>query len=124
VDCRFYCNFVQNIKNMTALERATAILPDMSQNELAQLVQRAAQKIAVDFPGIEKTPGVCGGSACIIRTRIPVWSLIEYIQIGVGEEALLQNFPTLRAQDLANAWAYYVANKVEIDREIQENNND
>jgi uncharacterized protein (DUF433 family) len=124
VDCRFYCNFVQNIKNMTALERATAILPDMSQNELAQLVQRAAQKIAVDFPGIEKTPGVCGGSACIIRTRIPVWSLIEYIQIGVGEEALLQNFPTLRAQDLANAWAYYVANKAEIDREIQENNED
>jgi uncharacterized protein (DUF433 family) len=124
VNCHFYCNFVQNIKNMTALERATAILPDMSQNEVAQLVQRAAQKIAVDFPGIEKTPGVCGGSACIIRTRIPVWSLIEYMQIGVGEEALLQNFPTLRAQDLANAWAYYVANKVEIDREIQENNND
>ena len=107
---------------MNALERATAILPDMSQSEIAQLVQRAARKISADFPGIEKTPGVCGGSACIIRTRIPVWSIIEYIQMGVGQDKMLQNFPTLRAQDLANAWAYYEANKEEIDRDIIGNN--
>ena len=109
---------------MTALERATAILPDMSQSEIAQLVQRATRRIAEDFPGIEKTPGVCGGSACIIRTRIPVWSIIEYMQMGVGKEKLLQNFPTLRAQDLANAWAYYDANKEEVDHEIMQNNED
>jgi uncharacterized protein (DUF433 family) len=23
--------------------------------------------------GIERTPGVCGGDACIAGTRIPVW---------------------------------------------------
>ena len=109
---------------MTALEKATAILPDMSQSEIAQLVQRAARAIAAGFPGIEKTPGVCGGSACIISTRIPVWSIIEYIQMGVFEENLLQNFPTLRAQDLANARAYYDANKAEIDAEIIENSKD
>ncbi len=109
---------------MTALERATAILPDMSQKEIAQLVQRAARKIAADFPGIEKTPGVCGGSACIIRTRIPVWSVIEYIQMGVAQDKMLQNFPTLRAQDLTNAWAYYDANQEEIDHEIIENKED
>lgn len=109
---------------MTALEKATAILPEMSKSEIAQLVQRAYMAIAPAFPGIEKTPGVCGGSACIIRTRIPVWSIIEYMQLGVGKEQLLQNFPTLRAQDLANAWAYYDANKEEIDAEIRENNED
>lgn len=109
---------------MTALEKATAILPDMSQDELAQLVQAAARAIAADFPGIEKTPGVCGGSACIIRTRIPVWSIIEYIQMGVTEEKILQNFPTLRSQDLANAQAYYDANKEEIALEILENSKD
>lgn len=109
---------------MTALEKATAILPNMSQSEIAQLVQMAASRISEDFPGIEKTSGVCGGSACIIRTRIPVWSIIEYIQLGVAKEKLLQNFPTLRAQDLANAWAYYDANKDEIDLEIKENNED
>ncbi len=107
---------------MTALEKVTALLPGMSDSDIAQVVQRAAQKIASDFPGIEKTPGVCGGSACIIRTRIPVWSLVEYQQMGVGKERLLKNFPSLRAQDLANAWAYYEANKAEIDREIAENN--
>lgn len=109
---------------MTLLEEATTILPKMSNSEIAQLVQAASQKIAIDFPGIEKTPNVCGGSACIIRTRIPVWSIVEYMLVGVEKEKLLLNFPTLRAQDLANAWAYYDANKVEIDAEIAENNAD
>lgn len=44
--------------------------------------------------------------------------------MGVPEEKLLQNFPTLRAQDLANARAYYDANKAEIDLEILENSKD
>ena len=109
---------------MTALEKATAFLPQMSNSEIAQLVQRASQKIAVDFPGIEKNIAVCGGSACIIRTRIPVWSIVEYMLMGVAKEKLLQNFPTLRAQDLTNAWAYYEANKTEIDTEIEENKAD
>lgn len=109
---------------MTALEEVKAFLPKMSNSEIAQLVQMASQKIAVDFPGIEKTPHVCGGSACIIRTRIPVWSIVEYFLMGVGKEKLLINFPTLRAQDLANAWAYYDANKAEIDAEIAGNNED
>ncbi len=109
---------------MTVLEKATAFLPKMSNGEIAQLVQMAAQKIAVEFPGIEKTPHVCGGSACVIRTRIPVWSIVEYMLMGIGREKLLLNFPTLRAQDLANVWAYYDANKAEIDTEIAENNAD
>ncbi len=109
---------------MTALEKASAYLPAMSKSEIAQLVQRAASRLSMEFPGIEKTPGVCGGGACIIRTRIPVWSIIEYMQMGLAAEKLLQNFPTLRAQDLANAWAYYDANKAEIDLEIKENNED
>jgi uncharacterized protein (DUF433 family) len=109
---------------MTVLEKATAFLPKMSNSEIAQLVQTATRQIAVDFPGIEKTPNVCGGSACVIRTRIPVWSIVEYRQMGIGKEKLLINFPTLRAQDLAHIWAYYDANKAEIDAEIAENNAD
>lgn len=109
---------------MTVLEKATAFLPKMSNSEIAQLVQRASHKIAIDFPGIEKNIGVCGGSACVIRTRIPVWSVVEYMLMGVTNEKLLLNFPTLRPQDLANVWAYYNANKAEIDTEIEENNAD
>ena len=40
---------------MNVLEKVTAFLPKMSNSEIAQLVQTASQKIAVDFPGIEKT---------------------------------------------------------------------
>ena len=109
---------------MTVLEKATSFLPKMSNSEIAQLVQLASKKIAIDFPGIEKTPNVCGGSACVIRTRIPVWSIVEYMLMGIGKAKLLLNFPTLRAQDLANIWAYYEANKAEIDAEILENNAD
>jgi uncharacterized protein (DUF433 family) len=119
-----YLCISQKVSTMTVLEKASAFLPKMSNSEIAQLVQMASQKIAVDFPGIEKIPNVCGGSACIIRTRIPVWSIVEYRLMGVGKEKLLLNFPTLRAQDLANAWAYYNANKAEIDAEIAENNAD
>jgi uncharacterized protein (DUF433 family) len=39
--------------------------------------------------------------------------------MGLGNEKMLFNFPTLRAQDLANVWAYYDANKTEIDSEIE-----
>lgn len=76
---------------------------------------------ALQIPGIEKTPGVCGGSACVVRTRIPVWSLVEAKNAGATEASLLMSYPALRAEDLRNAWAYYLANKEEIDFEIQEN---
>jgi len=76
---------------------------------------------ALQIPGIEKTPGVCGGSACIVRTRIAVWLLVEAKNAGATEASLLTSYPALRAEDLTNAWAYYRANKEEIDIEIQEN---
>ena len=73
------------------------------------------------FPGIEKTPGVCGGSACVIRTRIPVWTLVFYHKMGFSDTALLENYPSLRHQDLVSAWNYYLTHKEEIERDIEEN---
>jgi uncharacterized protein (DUF433 family) len=72
--------------------------------------------------GIEKKHNVCGGSACIIRTRIPVWTLVSFKKLGTNDAALLASYPSLRQQDLNNAWAYYKANKKEIDIDIKENN--
>ena len=31
---------------------------------------------------ITKTPGVCGGAACIAGTRVAVWLLVEAQQLG------------------------------------------
>jgi uncharacterized protein (DUF433 family) len=73
------------------------------------------------FPGIESTPGVCGGEARIVRTRIPVWVLEQARRLGVSEADLLCSYPTLRAEDLVHAWAYVRAHREEIERQIWEN---
>jgi uncharacterized protein (DUF433 family) len=76
------------------------------------------------FPGIESRADVNGGEACIVRTRIPVWILAQARRLGASEADLLRNYPTLRAEDLANAWAYARAHHDEIDRHIVENEAD
>ena len=40
---------------------------------------------------------------------------------GVNEAELLRCYPTLRAEDLANAWAYVRAHRAEIEQKIREN---
>jgi uncharacterized protein (DUF433 family) len=106
---------------MTALEQAQSLLPRLTPVEKAQLLQSVARELGDAQPGIEKTPGVCGGSACIIRTRIPVWVLERMRRLGGGDEVLLKSYPSLRAEDLANAWAYVAQHPEEIDREIRDN---
>ena len=59
-----------------------------------------------------------------MRTRIPVWVLEQARRQGVSEADLLRSYPTLRAEDLANAWAYVRSHRDEIDRQIEENEAD
>lgn len=106
---------------MTVLEKVEAMLPKMSLGEKAQLLQRVVSDLTNIFPGIEKTPGICGGDACIAGTRIPVWSLVNSRNLGLTDGQLLDAYPTLSRENLFNAWAYYKANKVEIDELIAEN---
>ncbi len=106
---------------MTMLQQAEALLPKLSSHEIQQLLQRMVGEGKAEFPGIEKTPGVCGGRACIIRTRIPVWSLVKWKSMGVSDAKLLEIYPSLRYQDLTNAWAYYRTHKAEIDFDVREN---
>jgi uncharacterized protein (DUF433 family) len=81
---------------------------------IAALDQRVAN-------GIEKTEGVCGGSARIAGTRIPVWQLVAAHDLGVSEAQLLLDYPDLRAADLVNAWSYAKAHPAEVEAEIHEN---
>jgi len=83
--------------------------------------QWSARDVAETFPGIESTPGVCGGEPCIVRTRIPVWLLVQARRLGTGESELLRAYPTLRAEDLANAWVYARGHAEEMDRQIANN---
>jgi len=106
---------------MSTLEKAEQLLTEMTRSEKAQLLQWVVQDLGDAFPGIESQPDVCGGEACIVRTRIPVWLLVQARRLGTSEADLLRAYPTLRAEDLANAWAYYRAHPEEIERQIQEN---
>jgi uncharacterized protein (DUF433 family) len=74
-----------------------------------------------EYPGIRRTTGVCGGSACVRDFRIPVWSLEEYRRQGMAEADLLALFPQLTADDLAHAWAYVAGNAGEIEQAITAN---
>ncbi len=106
---------------MDALREAEKILSSMTRAEKAQLLQLVASDLGDAFPGIESTPGVCGGEARIVRTRIPIWVLEQAKRLGVTEADLLCSYPTLRAEDLVHAWAYARAHREEIERQIREN---
>jgi uncharacterized protein (DUF433 family) len=92
----------------------------MSPAQKVEVLQRLISEFC-GWPGIEKTPGVAGGDACIVRTRIPVWTLEGYRRLGWSEARILENFPTLRAGDLVQAWAYTAAHTEEIEQALREN---
>ncbi len=104
-----------------SFHQVEVLIAQWSFEKKAQLLYFISKNMGETFPGIEKTNGVCGGSACIIRTRIPVWVLVSLKNEGGSDATLLDAYPTLRQQDLNNAWAYYKAQKKEIDLDIKEN---
>lgn len=103
------------------LQEAEKLLSGMTRAEKAQVLQWAARDLGDAFPGIESNPGICNGEPCIVRTRIPVWVLVQAKRSGKTEAELLQAYPTLRAEDLVNAWVYARSHPEEIDRQIHEN---
>jgi len=70
---------------------------------------------------ITKTPGICGGGACIRGHRIPVWTLVGYRQLGQPDADILRNYPGLTPADLEAAWEYAATNGPEIEQAIREN---
>jgi len=93
----------------------------MTPAEKAQVLQWVARDLGEAFPGIDSNPKVCGGEPCIVRTRIPVWLLVRAKELGASEADILLSYPTLRAEDLANAWAYARAHRAEIEQQIRDN---
>ncbi len=71
---------------------------------------------------IEKNPNVIGGDACVRGTRIAVWMLVEARKLGISDEELRdRHVIPLTQADLDAAWAYYDANREEIEQAIREN---
>lgn len=106
---------------MDAMRQIENLLRTLNRAEKAQVLQWVARDLGESFPGIESNPEVCGGEPCIVRTRIPVWLLVQAKSLGTSEAELLRSYPSLRAEDLANAWAYARSHKEDIDEQIRAN---
>jgi uncharacterized protein (DUF433 family) len=106
---------------MNAIQEAERLLTRMTRGEKAHLLQWIVRDLGDAFPGIDSNPDVCGGEPCIVRTRIPVWVLVQSRHLGMSEADLLRAYPTLRAEDLANSWAYFRTHRDEIEQQIREN---
>jgi uncharacterized protein (DUF433 family) len=105
----------------SALQAIANLLPQLSGGERAQLLQWVAQDLGDLAPGVEVHPLVCGGEPCIVRTRIPVWVLEQARRQGLNDGEILRCYPSLRAEDLVNAWAYVRRHRSEVEGQINEN---
>jgi uncharacterized protein (DUF433 family) len=73
---------------------------------------------------IKKAAGVCGGDACVSGTRIPVWVLERSRQLGMTEQEILEDYPTISWRQLLAAWQYAEDHRKEIEAQIRENEDD
>ncbi len=105
---------------MTLKELETQLLA-LTPTEKAEAIQILTQTLSNGSLGITKTPGVCGGDACIAKTRIPVWLMVSYRHQGSSDAELLDFYPHLSAADLVNVWAYADAHPEEIEEAIRKN---
>ena len=73
---------------------------------------------------VQRTPGVCGGRACIRKTRITVWGVLNSRRLGAADEQFLEDIVGLTPVDLHAAWDYYREHAAEIDEDIRDNEAD
>lgn len=119
--CLCYYNHGRDLPmpESTPLDVIERALADLTPGEKATLLQKVAHSLGGAVPGIDLTPDVCGGDACVARTRVPVWVLVQARRLGATEAELLEAYPSLRAEDLVNAWAYARLHPAEIDEQIR-----
>ncbi|MEG4317907.1 MULTISPECIES: DUF433 domain-containing protein [unclassified Microcoleus] len=96
-------------------------LASLNSADKAAAIEFLLQTVSNGSLGIKKTPGVCGGDACVGNTRIQVWVLVGYRRLGCSDAELFKCYPHLTATDLVNAWAYTDAYLEEIETAIIEN---
>ena len=105
---------------MTIQELETQVLT-LNPVDKAKLISILTQTLTNGSLGIKKTPGVCGGDACIGNTRIPVWSLVCDRRLGASDAIILESFPDRTATHLIDAWADDNASPDEIEQTIIKN---
>jgi type III restriction enzyme len=75
-------------------------------------------------PHVFRQKGVCGGRDTVAGTRIPIWSIIKWYKLGLTVEEVMREFPQLTPSQVHDAFSYYYDNPEEIEKDIQENENE
>ena len=69
---------------------------------------------------IEKTPGVCGGRACIAGHRIRVLDIVVWHEMrGYCPDEIVDMFPGITLADVHAALAYYFDHRDEIEADFR-----
>jgi uncharacterized protein (DUF433 family) len=69
---------------------------------------------------ITKTPGVCGGRACIAGHRVRVMDVVVLHEWrGLSPEEIVHTYPGITLADVHAALAYYFDNRQEIEAEFR-----
>src|SRR5579859_5977173 len=69
---------------------------------------------------ISRTPGVCGGKACIAGRRVRVLDIVVWHEHqGVTPDEIVSHVPTITLADVHAALAYYFDHIEEIQREMR-----
>ena len=110
-----------NTTTFDSIRDAVLLLPKGDQVRLLAVV---AMQVTEAHSGIDFNERVCGGSARIVRTRIPIWLLESLRRGGKTDAELLTAYPSHTAEDLAKAWNYARIHRDEMDREIAANGDD
>lgn len=71
--------------------------------------------ISISTKHITKTPGVCGGKACIEGHRIRVLDIAIYHDMGKTAAEMVEMFPSITEADVHAAIAYYLDHREEIE---------
>jgi uncharacterized protein (DUF433 family) len=70
---------------------------------------------------ITKTPGVCGGRACIASRRIRVVDIVVWHeQRGYSPDEIVDMFPDITLADVYAALTYYFDNQKEIEEDSKQ----
>jgi len=107
-------------------ETVTVTLPSQVYDRVQHLAQTRRQSVTDVLNDIttqptyhiERRPGVQGGDACIVGTRIAVWVLAAMHKQGDTAEDILEAYPNLTAAQVHAALSYYYDNRAEIDAVI------
>ena len=70
---------------MPRLQEAEGLISSMTAGEKAQLLRWLTRDFDGASPGMESDPEVAGGEPCILRTRIPIWVLVQARKLGASE---------------------------------------